>query len=338
MNSSNREKNVDRHRRWNPLVSFPIGRVAGIGIIVVVMLFCCLGPLASQILFPSFDDRAKQLSKLKRHLIPLHRPMGPIQSGDWLESHKELGQNFAQYVASQPVQLTSERNKLYVQPLGNFDENQRKVVEKSAEYLEIFFGCQTELLEPLGLDVIPGDARRVHPSWGVRQILSTYVLDELLPPRLPDDAVALIVLTTSDLYPADDWNFVFGQASLRGRVGVWSLFRFGDPETEFSTVLKRTLATASHETGHMFSMAHCIAYECSMCGSNNLGESDRRPMALCPECVAKVWWATDVDPVERYRKLQAFCQENGLSDTGDFYQQSLDALLDSQGTTNRQKQ
>ena len=32
----------------------------------------------------------------------------------------------------------------------------------------------------------------------------------------------------SDLYPEDDWNFVFGMASLRKRTGVFSLARYDE--------------------------------------------------------------------------------------------------------------
>ena len=81
----------------------------------------------------------------------------------------------------------------------------------------------------LPLSVIPAPARRTHPSWGVKQILSTYVLDSVLRPRLPADAAAYIAFTASDLWPGAGWNFVFGQASLRHRVGVWSIYRNGDP-------------------------------------------------------------------------------------------------------------
>ena len=306
-----------------PFIRRVVRLVSGCSI-VLVLIASLLMPLLSASV--TKDRRARRLARLMEKLIPLHETMAPMQSGDWLASHPESGQTFAAYVASKPNRLTRQRDKLYVQPLGQFDEKQKKIVELSAEYLGIFFGCETELLDPLGLEVMPESARRVHPSWGVRQILSTHVLDEVLKPRVPHDAVAMIALTTSDLYPADDWNFVFGQASLHNRVGVWSLFRMGDPDTEMAKVLSRTLATASHETGHMFSMAHCIAYECSMCGSNGLEESDRRPMALCPECVAKVWWATKVDPVKRYRQLQAFCQKHGQPTEAAFFEKSLQAL------------
>jgi archaemetzincin len=65
-------------------------------------------------------------------------------------------------------------------------------------------------------------------------VLSTYILREVLEPERPADALAYLALTASDLWPRKGWNFVFGQANLRKRVGVWSLYRNGDPETYFS--------------------------------------------------------------------------------------------------------
>ena len=79
----------------------------------------------------------------------------------------------------------------------------------------------------------------------------------------------------------------------------------------------------------MFSMEHCIAYECNMCGSNHREESDRRPLALCPECLAKVCWATGADPVERFRKLSEFCGAHGLKDERRFYDKSIAVLTEA---------
>ncbi len=273
------------------------------------------------------DKATRKLQLLSRKLKPLHAEMGPLQSGDWLESHRERGQTFQQYLRSRPVTITDTRKVLYVLPLGEFGEEQRKIIDLSAEFLGIYYGCAVKTMETLPLDdVVPASARRVHPSWGVRQIQSVYVLNEVLPERLPADAVALIAFTSSDLYPDENWNFVFGQASLRNRVGVWSIFRNGDPQLEFKTCLLRTIRVATHETGHMFSIAHCTAYECNMCGSNSLSESDRRPIHLCPECVAKVWWATRCDPESRFTELAEFCRRNGLDDQADFFSDSLDRI------------
>lgn len=91
-------------------------------------------------------------------------------------------------------------------------------------------------------------------------------------PDRPDDALAYLALTASDLWPGDGWNFVFGQANLRQRVGVWFIYRNGDPaqgEHAFRLCLRRTLAMATHEAGHVLTMKHCIAFACLMHGSNH---------------------------------------------------------------------
>lgn len=299
-------------------------------LLAVALLATGMALYANRVLrWPSFlplSQEDKDLYQQAKKLIPLHQPLGEIQAGDWLESHTEWGQTFSEYAKSHHIRLTDERNILYVLPLGEFDEKQKKIVELSSEFLSLYFMCEVKTLETKGLEVIPEKARRVHPTWGMRQINSKYVLDDLLKPLLPDDGVALIAFSSSDLYPQDDWNFVFGQASLQSRVGVWSLYRNGDPETEFTTVLRRTLQTATHETGHMFSIQHCIAYECNMCGSNNREESDRRPLVMCPECVGKVWLATECDPKARFQKLQKFCQENELIKEAEYYGQSIKLL------------
>lgn len=38
----------------------------------------------------------------------------------------------------------------------------------------------------------------------------------------------MLGITNNDLYPQDDWNFVFGEASLEKACGVFSFCRF-DP-------------------------------------------------------------------------------------------------------------
>lgn len=277
--------------------------------------------------------RRQQLERVMAIVKPLHKQMGPPQPGDWLLSHKEPGQSFAQYLASNPRVVDGKRRVIYVQPLGEFTQKQREIVKLSADFMGRYFGLPVKVKDDLPLSVIPDEARRTHPTWRVKQILSTYVLGKVLKPRLPADAAAYIAFTSSDLWPGEGWNFVFGQASLRNRVGVWSIYRNGDPAggaDAFRLCLIRTLKTATHETGHMFSLSHCTAYECNMCGSNNREESDRRPLALCPECLAKVCWATGNDPLARYKSLLESCRKQGLKDEAAFYQRTIDALTAAQ--------
>jgi archaemetzincin len=286
-----------------------------------------VGMLCAPTLMAAVDNSV--LPTAFQRLVPLHKPLGPPRPGDWLDKHQERGQTYQDYVSSRTIRADSRRRVIYIQPLGSFDASQRKIIDLAAKFEGIYFQLPVRVLEDLPLSIIPQKARRTHPEWKIPQILSTYVLDQVLKPRLPEDAVACIAFTASDLWPGEGWNFVFGQASLADRVGVWSIHRFGDPkasEESFRLTLRRTLKTAVHETGHMFSMAHCIYYECVMCGSNHLDESDRRPLWLCPLCLAKLCHATGADPQKRFAELIAFAKEHGLVDEERFWRRSVNAL------------
>ncbi len=280
---------------------------------------------------PTNDDkaRAEQLRLVIAKLTPLHKKLPKPKPGDWLARFKEPGQTFDEYLRCRPVLPRGKRRTIYVQPLGDLTETQRKVITLTGEFMGLYYNLPVKTSKDLPLRLIPEKARRTHPTWGDKQILSTYVLDKVLKPRLPDDAAVYIALTASDLWPGGGWNFVFGQASLVDRVGVWSIYRNGDPDKSdeaFRLCLLRTMKTATHETGHMFSMLHCIAYECNMCGSNSRAESDRRPLALCPQCLAKTCWGTGTDPLERFKALSKFCTNHKLKAEADFYDKCLKVL------------
>jgi archaemetzincin len=269
------------------------------------------------------------LRRVIKTLTPLHLKITPPGPSDWLAQHKESGQTFRQYTYSQPSLPEGKRRIIYVQPIGKFTEAEQRIVTLSANYMSLYFNRPVLINKSVPLSVIPDSARRQNPMEGGEQILTSYVLYTVLKPRLPENAAALIAFTASDLWPGEGWNFVFGMASIRERVGVWSISRNGNPEIDddsFRLCLRRTMKTAVHETGHMFSMRHCTAYECCMCGSNHRGESDRRPVWLCPECVAKVCWATQTDPIKRYSGLVTFCDKNGFPKEAAFFRRSIRAL------------
>jgi len=281
---------------------------------------------------PAKPLTVEQLKVVIKKLRPLHKKLAKPVPGDWLYHHKEPGQTFAQYLRCKPTLPRGKRRVIYIQPLGTFTKAQRKIVRLTGQFLGSYYNLPVKVRKDLPLLLLPVRARRVHPVWKNEQLLTTYVLDKILLPRLPKDAAVYLGLTGSDLWPGRGWNFVFGQASLSRRVGVWSIYRFGEPDkdrTEFRLCLLRTLKTAAHETGHMFSMLHCTAWRCCMCGSNSLAEADRRPLALCPECMAKVCWATGADPAARYRKLAEFCNAQGLTKTAAFYEKCIKPLAPS---------
>ena len=135
-----------------------------------------------------------------------------------------------------------------------------------------------------------------------------------------------MAFTTSDLWPGEGWNRVYGQAFPGERVGVYSIYCDGNPDEgpdAYRLALLRTLKVAAHETGHVFAMEHCIFYECCLCGANNRDEADRHPLWLCPHCLAKLCYATHADPAKRFEELIAFAKPQGLATEQAFWEKSL---------------
>lgn len=270
-----------------------------------------------------------QLPPQIQKLIPLHTPLGKPLPGDWLTNHFEVGQTYRQYVGDAPVRPDERRRVICIQPLGDFTATQRKIVRLTAEFMGLYFQLPVRVGDDLPLSLVPESARRKSSYSGGPQLLTGFILEQVLKPRMPEDAVVMIAFTASDLWPGEGWNFVYGWASPTDRVGVWSICRYGNPEESdeaFRPVLRRAMKIATHETAHMFSMQHCIFYECCMCGVNHLEETDRHPPWLCPQCLAKLCYATNADPAKRFQEMQAFAETHGLDREAAFWQRSLAAL------------
>jgi archaemetzincin len=241
------------------------------------------------------------------------------EPADWLGAHEEEGQTYGNYLRSSPNVPKAPRTKLYVLPLGKFAEGEAPDLAKLKEYTEAYYyPMQVAILPAVGAWAVPAK-ERVNSQSGKPQWKSTDIL-RWLPGELPADAFAMIAVTMTDLYPDESWNFVFGQASIRKRVGVFSFARYHPGwrggETDEGTeelVLRRAAKVLTHEMGHMFGIRHCIYYECNMNGSNHLEEADSTPMHLCPVCLRKMQHAVGFDPPARYGKLREFYKKNGLA-------------------------
>lgn len=296
-------------------------RTAIPGLLLVTLLSCLPAPGSAA------DPRIDALRQSATLLLPLHRAKRtPPEPWEWLAQHQEDGQTFAGYVASRPNRVTAERTTLYLQPIGVFDAPRQRLIADTADLLRRFYGTPVTIAGALDPAMIPAKARRANPLGGQEQFLTGHLLEQVLKPRRPADAVAVLGLTTTDLWPGEDWNFVFGMATFTDRVGVWSLWRYGDPATDYTTCLRRTLKVAAHETGHMIGIAHCIAWECLMNGSNSLRETDAGPLHFCPECEAKVWWACGSDPAKRYASLVEFAKARQLHAEAAFWERSRAAV------------
>jgi archaemetzincin len=244
-------------------------------------------------------------------------PIPAPKPGDWLAVHQEPGQTFDDFARSHPNRPDGTRNKIYLQPVGRFPKDQSPAVERFKEYAAAYFVMEVEILPPLAFDDF-NLTTRINPHTQKRQILTHDVLT-LLKRKLPANAFCLSALTMEDLYPEPSWNFVFGQASLRERVGVFSFARYdpafyGEPRgMDYPEVLlRRSCKVLVHETAHMFSLAHCIFFRCVLNGSNHLQESDSRPLSLCPVCFRKLQFSIGFDVLDRYDRLFNFYRKVGF--------------------------
>ena len=277
---------------------------------------------------PDAAERERALGPLGPDLSPVLRaafdpggdflPMTQPAPEDWLSCQHEAGQTFAQFLAANPNWPDSTRAVLYLQPLGSFEERAAPSTAFLRRFAEGYFGLPVRLQPPMRLDS-PRLTRR-RDAHGSTQLLTSDLL-ELLSRDLPADALCRLGITMEDHYAGRTWNFVFGQASLTARVGVYSFARYAPagksrPPT---APLLRACKVLSHETGHIFGLWHCIYYSCLMNGSNHLAELDRRPLHLCPVCLRKLQHSAGFDALERFRRLQDLCGEAGFEQEARWY-------------------
>jgi len=278
--------------------------------------------------------RKEKLGSQCEHLKALHQNRKAVKPGDWLHEHHEDGQSFATYVKERPNGPDKVKKFIYIQLIGGFTKDQSKILDQTIEYMQLSFGLSVKKLAAFPLSKIPANARRTRRgdprlNNDYEQLYTKFIMNKVLLPNRPKDAVALIGFTGTDLYPDPNWNFVFGIASLRQRIGLWSIYRNGNPSKgpkEFIQCLRRTIGTAIHETGHILGMQHCIAYECLMCGSNSRQESDSRELYYCPSCLQKLTWNTKVSPATRFKKLIKLCNKLKLDREEKFFTKSLELL------------
>lgn len=253
--------------------------------------------------------------------------MPPPNPGEWLASYREVPQPLEKFKSQARIKPTAERRTIVIQPMGPFNEEQKKVLAAMKDYAEAFYQLPARVEDPI--PIVPND-KLEDSDWvrmlGVNQRRKDYerqcnadtILDQYLSKRVPKDAVAYLGITLEDLY-VPSLNYVFGLGSSEKRVGVYSLVRYypefwGETRKEGDDVvaLVRACKVLNHEVGHIFGMKHCIFYKCSMNGSNSLKETDAAPIHFCPVCHRKLLWNMKCDALKRYADLKTFYESHGM--------------------------
>jgi archaemetzincin len=238
-------------------------------------------------------------------------------SGDWLADHVERGQTYDQFIESEPNRPDKTRDKLYFQPIGPFPK-EAPSLKKLERCASLYFGLKVVFLKAVTVAAMKAKTRINSNS--VKVQIRTRGILRYLSKNLPADAYCCLGITMTDLYPSKKWNYVFGIASLRERIGVYSFARYDpafygqkrDAGTEV-LILLRACKVLVHEAAHMFGLNHCLYFKCVMNGANHLQESDSQPMGLCPICLRKLHYSHKFDVGRRYSGLHNFYKRNGLT-------------------------
>lgn len=260
-----------------------------------------------------------------QELAPRYVPADSSNMTDWQIAYSSKGETVEAYVAGNPIRPYAERKFIYVGILGQLSAPEQRIFESTCEYLSLFWGVSVQYFGTIPTSRVPEYARR--RAGGELQFKTTYILHQIMVKELPEDAVNFILLTSVDLWPGNGWNFVFGQAAPAQRVGIWSMARHGNPDrsdAERQIVTRRTLKTASHELGHMFSLDHCVFYECIMQGSMHQKEADKKPVFLCPVCLQKGKYAAEWNTRQRFLYLQNYWAELGFVEEANQYARLLE--------------
>ena len=250
-----------------------------------------LKPLEKQIIFEKSDEFWEEIA------IP--------RKSDWLWDHKEGGQTFKSYSTGMINQPSKSHQFIFMK---NMDEGlkdsflTKEMMNHLKGLLEVFYpGLIPKILEIKGNFETLGVTKRENPPY--LQYHAEEGINKLVK-LMPKEGLLIIGLTAYDIYPNEDWNFVFGLADKEKGCGLFSFRRYFDEmkcgELELCKLAGKVML---HEVGHLLGLKHCIYYSCIMNGSNHLEENIGKPFEFCPVCLRKVWWNLKFDIIERYENI-----------------------------------
>ena len=300
------------------------------------------------------EDSESQFMKFLRKCSETHSDsiFSPIETpgrSDWLSNFPTKPQPFCKWQQKIRNHVSSQKRTIYILPLGEFVADKTPDKSKVAGgakittigqiflhdlkiYTQLFFPSMiVKLLEEVPLSKLKCQSRHHIVDDGVtREQLMIPGIFDYMKGILPRDAYCMLAVTMIDLYPDENWNFVFGQASLMEGIGVFSFARhhpyFFDKDKsvsvaslselspeEYQLLEWRAIKVLTHEITHMFGLTHCVYFTCLMNGSNHAEESDRKLTFLCPVCLRKMQDAIKFDFLARYKDLLAFFQGKIIS-------------------------
>ncbi|XP_004629750.1 archaemetzincin-1 [Octodon degus] len=269
----------------------------------------------------------------------LFHPLLIYSAFDWLLSRPEAPEDFATFHASLPHRLQSlARKHIYLQPI---DLSEAPLGCPLLHYLQscaeaFFLGLRVKCLPSVAAESIRCSSRACRDSHRLQ--LHTDGILSFLKNNKPDDALCVLGLTLSDLYPCEAWSFTFSTFLPGHEVGICSFARFvgeflqvgpsapnlapveaavDGPEALLQDGQRRCFSTLGmvqcckvtcHELCHLLGLGNCRWLRCLMQGALSLDEVLRWPLDLCPICLRKLQHVLGFQLLDRYKRLHAWTQ------------------------------
>lgn len=254
-------------------------------------------------------DYSQKISINHDHHTKLYRPVNIPKPSDWLYQHKELGQSYKNYSTGMINQPSKLHNTVFINildenPLQGFlNEEKIKIIINilGCYYPNVNFELMKKHYSHKDLKI---DCRENY----YLQYNAGQTIDNLCK-LIPKSGLLIIGVTVDDIYPRDEWNFVYGLANSMYGCAVFSLKRhIEEALEEYQTddvnkialyAIKNATKTMIHEIGHLFGIKHCIYYNCIMNGHNHSKEKSN-PF-FCPVCLRKIHYNLKFDIVKMYK-------------------------------------
>ncbi len=255
--------------------------------------FCCVCSKNKKYNELTFEDKVEALGEVSfknESFMNIQNFKEIPQPNNWLDNVNEYGQTVKNY--KKQVKKFDKNGIIYLNFLDNSTINKDELIE----FIKIWFQREVIIIEENIVDF--GDVKFREFNETKQYLVSD--INKILNKKKRDykNSICLFAITEKDLYPDEDWNYVFGESLINGEIGTLSLFRFLNSKKIYKLI--------AHEIGHIFGLEHCIYYSCCMNGIMSSEDLDVLPDSLCPIDLNKLYYSMDLDIKKRQNELIKF--------------------------------
>jgi predicted Zn-dependent protease len=230
------------------------------------------------------------------------------------------------------------RGTAFFQPIHDkdqpFTEKQGKIYREIPEFFKAFFNV--DLTPPRGPNplTIPLPATvRQGASTGQTVRAEQYDVGDIfteLDNTYPKEVYfAVLACTTRDI-GRDGYSFRLADSQTRyiGSLAVFSYARLKDPDSDYSECQIRIYQLAAYCFMRTLQIEPCWAYRCGMNAAVNFDDFNDGKLRFdfCPECLQKLCWVCQIDPLDRYDRLVRFAEVHDLKKQRDGWAKAREIL------------